>query len=822
MNQSTEAPSPGPGPPAGTIPSPPPPSSRGPTEPGPGAAAPPDGLATKESAERTTSASRWYILPMLAIIGLMVAMLAYEYGRNALPPGVDPGHWLSTAYAYVGLPTANDPANQPLFYSPLIFPFLGGLVLLTRNPVTAATIFAALLLFFYGLTVVHAARRFLRTGTVQVALVGVALLCGTTFQMLFWGAYPNYMGFIFLNESLIFFLLFVRDRRTLDAAFFFVALGLTYFAHDLSFYVLVASLVACVVLLLLLRQIPLRFLVDPRVLVGLFSVIAVVEGYGIITARLGIPHPSYLFSNPSAYVLDEVGEIFSPLGHSPAFWPPGTVVYLSPLLTVAILLSASVFTLIGLGVLKWLRPDRLSVRLTVAAGWLCGAAAVPALGYLAHVDTDYTRFLYFLPLPFALVVAVGLENALAPVVALGAPLPRTAARDATARRRFRRLRREKLGEPLIAASFVALLLTVMFFTVTIPVAQGAELSGAGGYGHSPTFVDATTWLRNNPAPGAVLTQSQVARWTEALTNRPEYTVGPVWLLFDPFQVVDTEETYWAANSAYAITNSQVVLSYSGFNTSVFSQAPLYSSYVQGVPFPVFRVVPGGLILNVTARNGTENIVFTGGLGGNASTAIHDSGNGTILYQSWAADVIEVGTPLAGGQAEIQFVVSPHTGVTVHWIGVTLDRPPYGARSLQRGTLTALDYGAGGSLNWSIEGRLGQYPSPVNVTTTIQFSEPAVQQGGGAFANGSAWRGLFPDAHGTSPFVLTLAVSTPSTSNPAQTLPRIMSSAGFYQNQSIHFVLWTNSPFYAEQLYYFEAQFGFRPVYANVNWIILER
>ncbi len=771
-------------------------------------------------------ASRAYFLPMGLLLALVVGLLVYEYTRNPLPPGVDPGHWLSAAYSYVGLPSAPDPANRPLFYSPLIFPFLGGLFLVTRDAATASTIFAALLLTFYGLSVIHLARRFLRTGVVQVAFVGGALLCGTTLQMLYWGAYPNYLGFIFFNESMLLFLLYVRARTALYGLGFFTAVAVTYFAHDLSFFVLLACLGGATIFLLLFGKMSWRFLVEPQNLAGVLTIAGIVEGYSLYTARLGIPHPSYFYSNSSAYVIDEIGEIFEPLGHAPAFLPRGTVLYFGPFATVALLLSASLIAVVVLALVRRARPDRVNARVLIAAGWLCGAAAVPALGYLVHVDTDYTRFLYFLPLPFALLAVIALEQGLAPYVPLGAPPALPAPEPPRARsadRRRRPLRySERRGSPVVAASFVGLVLMLLFFTVTVPVAQASEYFGAGGPGHQTSLLEATRWLKENPAPGGVITQPTVARWVEALSDRQEFTVGPVWLLFNPFQVVNAEETFWASNAAYAVTNSQVVLSYSGFNSSVFSQDPMYSPYIQGVPFPTFRVLPGGFLLNVTAANGTQLVPLGAAQGPIAPLSATDRGDCTVIYQNWAAQVIEIGTPLSGGQAAIQFYVHPAAGVAIHAVTVTLDRPPYGALALQHAGLAGIYYSDNGTLAWTVSGRIGQYPVPADVTSTIAFSEPATQQGLGPFAGGATWRGVFPDPNGSKPFQLGLTVSTPRTSNPTHSLPRVFDSASFLASESIHFIFWSNARYFAEQLFYFEVQFGFRIVYSNSAWVILER
>src|SRR5262249_54379022 len=147
---------------------------------------------------------------------------------------VDPGHWLSISYSYVGLPTAPDPTDRMLYYPPLMFPLLGFLVVATGNPLVAVDLFAVGLFVGYGLSVAYLARRYIRSGPLQVALVGLAIVSGTTIQMVFWGGYPNLLGFILMNIALVLLLRFVRSHESLDAAGFYTLLGLTYLAHDLS------------------------------------------------------------------------------------------------------------------------------------------------------------------------------------------------------------------------------------------------------------------------------------------------------------------------------------------------------------------------------------------------------------------------------------------------------------------------------------------------------------------------------------------------------------------------------------------------------------
>ena len=60
-------------------------------------------------------------------------------GAAPLPPGGDPGQWLSNSYPYVGLPYPSQVI--PWGYPPGLFPVLGSLVLLGGDPILGARLY---------------------------------------------------------------------------------------------------------------------------------------------------------------------------------------------------------------------------------------------------------------------------------------------------------------------------------------------------------------------------------------------------------------------------------------------------------------------------------------------------------------------------------------------------------------------------------------------------------------------------------------------------------------------------------------------------------
>jgi hypothetical protein len=763
-------------------------------------------------------AGRWYLAPMAAIVAIAVGLLLYEFLKQPVPPGVDPGHWLSIAYSYVGLPTAPDPADRPFFYSPLLFPFLGGLVLLTGNPMMAATILAAALLGTYGLTVMHLARRFLVSGPLQVLLVGLALFSGTTYRMMFWGGYPNFLGFILATEAIVFFLLFVRGHRTVDAGLFFAAVGLTFLAHELTFFVLLSVLAASTFFLLYFRKLSIRFLLDRRTLVGGFGVVALVLGYGELTKLSGIRHASYFFGNPSAYHVDHIGEIFIPLAGSPMYFPAGHAVVLAPFVAVVLLLAVPVVSLLVLSGIRRRWPDRIDVRLLVAVGWLSAAATMPAVGYLLHVQTDYPRFLFFLPLPFTLLLMVSLERVVArPLLAGGHPtyIPAHATLPA-GRPVVARLRRRQSAREPVALAAVTVIIFLVFAGVTWPIAQKSE-SGGAKVAHDPAFVAATNWLAHQPGAGNVLSPSTAARWTEALTQRQTFTNGPIWLLFDPFQIVDSEEAYWAFNSQYTVSNGQVVLSYSGFGTSLYSQAPMYTANDAGIPFPVFRILPGSIALN--ASTGTTYGLYP--VQGGPSLAVDSvgPGHGTIVYTTTMGTITETAQPTDGGAAVLSFQVQPFVGAHVRSIVLVLAGPPTKVPMLARDSITNLSATPHG-LNWSVTGQLGEYPYPAVLRTQISFSQSSSFGTYGSYGGAKGYRAEFRNPNGSAPFTVSISAKTAGTSNPTTAFPTTFATTDFLQAHNIHYLLWPNATTTPSQVLYYESTFGFQVVYANAEWLVL--
>jgi hypothetical protein len=371
----------------------------------------------------------------------------------------------------------------------------------------------------------------------------------------------------------------------------------------------------------------------------------------------------------------------------------------------------------------------------------------------------------------------------------------------------------------MAAAAVALVLVLVFVGVTFPVAQRAETTGTGA-SHDAAFVAAETWLDRSPTRGNVLTPSTDARWTEALTNRQAFDNGPIWLLFDPFQIVDSEESYWALNSEYAVSNGQVVLSYSGFDTTLFGQAPMYTANDQGIAFPVFRVIPGATALNGSsgAYSGTYPVLSTP-----APALSVDStppGHGTIVYTTGVGTVTETAAPGGNGSAAIRFQVQPRPGDLVRSLLLDIASAPPTSAMLARDNILNLTPTPTG-LTWVVTGPLGEYPYPAVLTTQVGFSVRPQTERFGSYQGSAGVRAEFPNPDPSQPFTVTITAQTGGTSNPTAAFPTAFTTAQFLQSQDIHFLLWPNGRTTPSQVAYYESTFGFQLVYSNAQWVILQ-
>jgi len=747
----------------------------------------------------------------LLVVVTAIALLEVIYAQWPVPPGVDSGDWIQRSFAWVGLAhPPEDAVGSPYLYNPLMFPLLGVTELVAGNPLTTGFVFGGMLLGAFGLSVIHVSRRFLLSGPYQVLFVGFAVLNGTTLSILFWGGYPNFLAFVFFNEALVFLLAFVRSRSTLDGLLLYLMACLVYLTHDLTFVILLATLVTVAVFLVARDRRWLGLFLSRANLVGLVLLGVTVLGYTEISKYLAISPPGYLSSNPAAFLIDNVGEVFRPFASAPMLLPMGAAVVVTPLVALAALGGICGAITILLAVASKYRPDIVDHRHFLAAGALVAACAVPAGGYLAHVDTDYTRFAYYLPLPVALLGVLTLETI---VERRWARSENSAERGSTSdlveSRPQSQLDRRRVSRESIFTGAVVLVLAILVANVSAPVALWNEKSDAGT-DHDTQFLQAIQWLNLNPQSGSVMTTQGAVRWVEALTDRGAFDVGPTWLLFENWQILNAETTYWAFTSEYALTNNRQVLSFSGFNTSTLEQAPMYSAYVQGVQFPLLRIIDNSIYANVSTR-GAWNWIPAEGVSP-ARLQVSDSPipSGSITYSTSSYSVLETGIVRPPGSTWVNFTVTPNPGSEVAALRFSLGTPPTGVSLLHAPSSTGvglMDHNH--TLDWNTSGTLGQLPGsyPVDTQITMPLAPASSSISNSSRPNNAVLTFANPDP--SAPFTISLSFSTPDSSNPAVTLPPLMVGTDFFLQHDIHFLLVPNQAGFAPTVTYFEAEYGFQ-------------
>ncbi|MCI4328444.1 MAG: hypothetical protein L3J86_02555, partial [Thermoplasmata archaeon] len=629
-----------------------------------------------------------------------------------------------------------------------------------------------------------------RPGAARPLFVGLAVLNGTTLSMLFWGGYPNVFGFVFLSLAFVGLLRFLRSPTLENGLLMYGMAGLTYLTHTLSFAMLIVGALGAIVLVATSRPAVVRSFFRPRALLSTLALLIPAGTYEVLSSVFHITHPGYLYANPAALVLDNLGELFQPLGGAPMFLPTGPTFVTSPRVVLGILL-VSAAVLVGMVLyLDRRSPGWLTDPIRVAIGWLAATLVVPALGDLAHIGTDYTRFVYFFPLPISLLVALVFERISAPSAAqnpTAAPEPVPAAVGGRSSRRPPSRSSSRASGFLGVLFVVVVLLTI----VTLPVATTNETRDTG-HSHDALFVAAADWLSTNPTPGSVLTTSQTARWIEAISDRGAYDPGPTWLLFEPWQVTNAELAYWALNGPRAITNNHVAFGFSSPTAQGPSDSPIYTPYVEGVPVPTVRVDPTSLVVSYSQGTtaGSLSLASTGVPTWEATSAPDPTA--WVNYTTSVANVSEqVATALGGGAGWVNFTVDPRPGTNVSQFAFSLQGPPPNDPVVHSGFVNNIT-ASGTMVRWNVSIGLGQLPGKqlIGTTTLISPSSTNLTVNPAAIRNEAS--ATYTPSDPSRPFVVSVAFATPGTSNPATVLPPVMDTGAFLSTYHIGFALLPNA------------------------------
>jgi hypothetical protein len=774
-----------------------------------------------EAPERSRGFNPFEVGAVLALIALAVGIVEYLYSQAPVPPGVDPGDWIQRSYAWVGL--AHPPiyaVGSPYLYPPTLFPILGVLRLATGSPLTTGFVFGGLVLVLYGLTLWHLSRVIFTLPALRVAAVAVGLLNGTVLSMLFWGAYPNFLAFVVMNETIAFLIIALRTRRVAPTILTWGFASLTFLTHTLSFDLLAAAIVLAFLFAVLLKLVPWRYLVSPQMLVGV-AILALT--YGSYTAALDylhVPRINYLFANPATFVLSSLGTMFGPLSSAPTILPAGAAFLVSNTEVAAILATSGLLALVlTLALVHW-RPGRFEPAVLATGLWSAVMLLAPVGGYVAHVDTDYPRFVYFLPLPLTLFALSVFEGSL-PRSTLSDPGPTSPASSpvpAPAPSRYRLLRPRPFR--VLLGGLVAIGVAALVVNVSIPTVISAD-SGTAHADHDSEFVAAARYLAANPAPGSVFTVQGIARWVEALTDRGAFDPGPTWLEFEDWEVSNAEESYFAMNSVTGVTNNLVAASYSGYATTAVSEAPLVTAMVEGVPIPILRVVPGSEQTN-SSGPGCSGWTSASASGTPILTLPGPTPESAVIAESNPCASIVQTTVLSPTQPTmwLNLTITPQDGAALYGFNLTLASPATTVGPLHAANVTAINT-TGGQMLWNITTIPGQYPGG----TSLQLRGNVVPSPVSVTSNATNRSGIvqyeFRNPSPTQAMSISFVWTVPGTSNPAVVLPTTLSTAQFFAANDIRFLFLPSGRQFAQTIDLLATTFGFVTVYSNSEWIIEE-
>jgi hypothetical protein len=629
-----------------------PPAAETGTPPAP-VAADPVSPAPAATADRSESALGWLETHreavgwlLACVITLSVAVWIYALQlASPIPPGSDPGNWISISYAYIG---GHYPGQvSPYGYPPLLFPILGALVLITGSPVTTGHLIIPILITGLGLTTYALSRAILRSVILSLALVSLLLLDPYFMTLFFWGALPNLLAFVFTNLSLLGLVWTGTRGTTKGIAFFWIFGAATILSHSLGGLGLVGIAAVTLVLSMFVpgsfRRIAKGRVVGdaPSLLMRrlLFSApgyyfaiafIALVGGWYVAIHALGVVGPGY-FTPGSAVQPATFGQFLRNV-------LPG--LSLGKLVVFYLLVGLVVVILSIFGGLLFFRPRWISTPLLVLLGAWVAIPGIAIVGWLLSVSTDYHRFGFLLVIPAGLSIAFlvdrlwvsrlpGLRLAPAPV----APTPPDPA-DPELQPYPPTVRVSPRGR----VAFLGVLVVVLI--VLAASAAGPTyvryVANNSGTSHDQEFLDALNAIDHSGKPGSVLTIKGNLKWTWAITKRSAYAPRPGnAFLFYPVQITDSVLSYYALTSRDAVTNGLVSASLRGTNPAYTDGIPDISAFQGGGLSSVGEFDPHLIqVTLVGAVNGTHYTELLSGtptytpptaLGGPAFITYTDSG-----------------------------------------------------------------------------------------------------------------------------------------------------------------------------------------------------
>ncbi len=769
----------------------------------------------------------------------MAAALALfiVFRENALPPGGDPGNWLATARGFIGMTYATQVI--PFAYPPLTFPLLGAAVLV-GGPVTGVELFAVALMIALGLSTAALASTLLKSRLVAFLVVAFLLADPSLLGMFFWGAYPNLLGFVWMNLALVGLLRAGQGRPSAGAAQFWACFTLAALTHSLvgavlavttGLYLGLGGFVPLPSVKAMASNARRGALEAPGLAAralfasrggqaGIVVFAGFVGGYYALSAISGVPHPGYLSTDANGFGTSSLSGAFGALF-------PGTILPVPVVIGLLVLAAGGVTLLYA--IVRDRHPSWLTAPAVLLIAWPLAVTLLILGGFAARIVTDYRRFGYFYLIPAGLAAGYVVER----TWVLG-PRPAPGASPASPLQEPGRPRLERgvagpatrpvppsLRRPAALAAIAAVVLLVVLDTGTVPGLAREEATFTQ-VGHDPAFLEAVRAIQGSGVPGGVVTVPGADKWVRGLTGENAFApYATNALLFYPSQQLDSELAYYSLSSHEAVTNGHVTASVRGTAPSLTGGIPDYSIYESGTPRELLRLSPSSVVVR-----------------------LHDLANGTTYPANLTTSPsvtlpLQLSEPMGISYVEAGFwlnlsvtvaPIAPEVSVTVRAVarvpnevvGVEIAAiPPAGSTALAWPNLVP------GGFLWSPAGDPGEPITYGNVTPANAFrgatdfypptgGPAALLKFGSSSSNGT------PSVGGS------INITTPVAAFTDGAAPGIFSAPQIWSYLGARFVLWWNSSasqsasvLPATESGYLTREYGLRVLYQNPEWVALE-
>jgi hypothetical protein len=759
-------------------------------------------------------------LPALGVafgIGIAIAiLLEWVMLAHPVPPGGDPGEWVTSSYPWVNLPAPS--WIIPGQYPPGLFPLLGSLVILGGGPVMGARLYVGVVTVLLGASTYVLGRSLTRTWSLPLLAEGFVLLNPSFLLLFFFGAYPNLLGFVFFNIALAYTVRFSRSHRSAHIFIAWVATTAAILTHSLVAIILLVTLVLFWAVMLVYRRIPKEIYNSRGAWAGMGLLGLGVGGFYVITRLVGVPHPHYLQTGQFAHVKNGPGHFLFLISRP---WLHHVIL---PPITALLVLGATEGALFGLVLYaRFFRPKLLTVSEAMVMAMLAAPIGIMVGGWELFIVSDYVRMAYFLITPLVLGVALVVQRFLMPRPD-GLPLPRPPRPRGNAFRSAARTWvhavRYRVPRAILVFAVGVVLLVVLCDAVSLPLSQKYELDSTR-VGHDQAFLDALGYIRSSGIPGSVLTVSGAVKWTRALLVRDAYSPYiPGRFSFDPPHILAGELAYLALTGRYAVTNNLVAAGTSGTNASFLGSSPVYEAAIFGTFTPVLLMPANEVTVKYSHFGSERNATISG-----SPTIAVSSSN-----QSWLTLVftrvgyqVSINMTIPQGSPEATFTVSATASpdYRILEVGASLIPPP---------NLTARFHGG---------------PGPGNFSWIRKTLIGPLATRGAVFPS-RALGGIFDAANGTHPAHIELRerassssragntvkfqvnLTTPQASNLIHQLPNFVSTTAVWGGWSARFVLFSTlhvpsallPSLAADAPAYLQGEYGAQTVYTSGEWTVL--